>query len=63
MNKSKNILTSKTFWVQAAAVVSTFIPAVGEFLKANPEGFVGALAAINVLVRFATSGRVTLFRD
>ena len=63
MNNSKNIIASKTLWVQVVAVVSTFIPAVGEFLRANPEGFVAALAAVNVLVRFATSGRVTLFRD
>lgn len=57
---NKNILTSKTFWVQVAAFASTFVPAIGEWLRSNPEGFVGALAAVNVLVRFATAGRVTL---
>ena len=59
--QSKNILRSKTFWVQAIAVASTFCPPVRAWLVANPESAVGALAAANLLVRFATQGRITLF--
>lgn len=61
MNKS--ILTSKTFWVQVVTFLSVFVPAVQEWLASNPEQFLGALAAVNVLVRFATKGKVTLFGE
>jgi hypothetical protein len=57
---SKSIFLSKTFWVQIAAVVSLAVPAVREWLDANPEQFVAALAAVNVLVRFATSGKISI---
>jgi hypothetical protein len=57
---NKNIIRSKTFWVQVAASASVFVPAVGEWLRSNPEGFVTALAALNVVVRFFTSGKVSL---
>jgi hypothetical protein len=36
------------------------IPAVQEWLTTNPVSFVAALAAVNVLVRFVTHGRVNL---
>jgi hypothetical protein len=61
MNKS--ILLSKTFWVQVASVLSLLVPAVNEWLKANPVEFVAALAALNILVRFVTSGKVSLTGD
>lgn len=57
---TKSILTSKTFWVQVITVVAAFIPQVQSWLSTNPEAVVGVVAAINVLVRFATSGKVTL---
>lgn len=62
MNK-KPIYQSKTFWAQIVAVVSTTVPAVGDFIRENPEGFVAVLGALNVLVRFATKGGVTLLND
>ena len=58
---SKTILLSKTFWVQVVTVLSLAVPQVRDWLNANPESFVAALAAINLLVRFATSGRVIIF--
>jgi len=61
MNKS--LLTSKTFWVQVLTFAAAFVPAVQQWLTANPEQFVGALAAINVIVRFATQGKVSIFAD
>ena len=60
---SKNILKSKTFWVNALAGAAAFFPAVKEFIAQNPEGFVGVLTAVNVIVRFFTRGRVTVFTD
>lgn len=59
MNKS--IIQSKTFWIQVVTFAAAFIPAVNQWLTANPEQFVGALGSVNVLVRFATKGKVTLF--
>jgi hypothetical protein len=57
---TKPILLSKTFWVQLVALASLAVPAVNAWLEKNPEQFVAVLAAINVLVRFATSGRISL---
>lgn len=59
MNKS--LLQSKTFWVQVVTFAAAFIPVVQEWLAANPEQFIGTLAAVNVIVRFATKGKITLF--
>jgi hypothetical protein len=58
---NKGILKSKTFWVQVLSVLTALVPAVQQWIKANPVEFLAALAAVNVLVRFATSGKVTLF--
>ena len=57
---SKSIFQSKTFWVQIVALLSMAVPQVQTWLSANPEQFVAVLAAVNVLVRFATSGKITL---
>ncbi|MBK1884117.1 hypothetical protein JIN85_16980 [Luteolibacter pohnpeiensis] len=58
---AKPILKSKTFWLQVLAITSAFVPGVREWLAANPETAVGALGALNILVRFMTSDRVQLF--
>lgn len=57
---AKSVLLSKTLWVQVLALAAALVPAVQEWLAANPVEFVAAWAALNVLVRFATSGRVAL---
>lgn len=56
----KTILSSKTFWVQVMALASLAFPAVHAWVTANPVGFAAAWAGLNVLVRFATSGKVSL---
>lgn len=61
MNKS--IFLSKTFWVQVCAVLSMMFPPVLAWLKANPVEFVMFLAAVNVVIRFVTSGKVSLTDD
>jgi hypothetical protein len=57
----KSILRSKTFWVQFVAVLSLLVPTVREWLESNPVELVAVFAAVNVLVRFATSGKVSVF--
>lgn len=60
---TKSVLLSKTVWVQILAVLSLLIPQVKEWLAANPVEFLAALAAVNVLVRFVTSGRISIFGE
>lgn len=57
---NKNILKSKTFWLQAITVASAFVPQVQVWLAANPETAVAVIGAVNVLMRFATKGKVSL---
>ena len=57
----KPIWRSKTFWLQVITLLSLVFPQVQDFISKNPEQFVSVIAALNVIVRFATSGRVTLF--
>ncbi|MEI7912536.1 MAG: hypothetical protein WCK77_23150 [Verrucomicrobiota bacterium] len=59
----KHFLQSKTIWLQVIAVLSLFIPQMQAWLAANPEQPVALFAALNVVVRFFTSGKVTLFTD
>lgn len=60
---TKSILASKTFWIQLVAVVSLAVPAVRGWLDENPVEFVAVFAALNVLVRFVTSGKINIFGD
>jgi hypothetical protein len=60
---TKPFWQSKTVWVQVLAVLSMLIPAVGAWVAKNPVEFVAVLAAVNTLVRFATSGKVSIFQD
>jgi hypothetical protein len=60
---AKPFWKSKTLLVQALALAAMFSPPVARWVAANPVEFVAALGAINTLVRFATSGRVTIFPD
>ncbi|WP_193214950.1 hypothetical protein [Luteolibacter marinus] len=59
----KPFYQSKTVWLNALVLVSTFIPPVAEWLEKNPVSALEVLGALNLLVRFATTGRVTLFDD
>ena len=60
---TKNFIKSKTIWVQIIAVVSALFPVVNEWLVNNPVSTMAAFGAINILVRFATSGKVTVLSD
>lgn len=58
--KTKSILQSKTFWLQILTFIAVLFPAVQAWLVKNPETAVAVLGAVNVLLRFATSGKITL---
>jgi hypothetical protein len=60
---AKSILMSKTFWVQVIALASLLVPAVREWVEANPVDFAAVWGACNILVRFFTSGRISLAGD
>ena len=59
-NTTKHPLASRTIWVQIIALISAFIPAVQEWLASNPVEIVSVFVAINILVRFVTSGKVSI---
>ena len=51
---------SRTFWINAAALVSLLVPSVRDWLESNPVEFTAALGAVNVLLRFVTVGKYQL---
>lgn len=57
----KNVLKSKTFWLNLISLAAVCYPPASAWVAANPVAAAGALAAANTLVRFATNGRVYLF--
>lgn len=54
---------SRTFWINLAALLSLFFPAVREWLENNPVDFVAALGGVNVLLRFFTYGKHQISSD
>lgn len=54
---------SKAILLNALALLSLVIPAVADWVKNNPVEPLAALGAINVLVRFATKGKISVFPD
>jgi len=58
---SKPWWQSKTVILNLIALVSMMLPPVREWLDGNTETPLAALAALNLLVRFATKGKISLF--
>jgi hypothetical protein len=58
---TKPLYQSRTVWVQLLAIASALFPPVADWIAGNPESFVGVFAALNVLIRFITSGKVEVF--
>lgn len=54
---------SRTFYVNLAALLSLFFPAVREWLENNPVDFVTALGGVNVLLRFISYGKYKISSD
>lgn len=59
--KPKSVLLSKTFWLQVIAILTALLPQVQAWLATNPVEVIAVFAAVNVLVRFVTSGAVSIF--
>lgn len=59
--KPKSVLLSKTFWLQVIAILTALLPQVQAWLASNPVEVIAVFAAANVLVRFVTSGKVSIF--
>lgn len=56
----KSFLLSKTIWLQILLFALAFFPPALAWLKANPVEAVSVITALNVLVRFITSGKVSI---
>lgn len=57
----KPLLKSRTIAVNIVIILSTFIPAVGDWVKANPDDTLIMLGAVNVILRLVTKERVVLW--
>lgn len=54
---------SKTIFLNVLALVAMMVPAVREWVEKNPVEPIAVLSALNLLVRFVTSGRISIFPD
>jgi len=59
--EEKSLLKSKTIWLNMVAFFAAFLPVVQEWLATNPVELVSVFVALNVIVRFATRGKISLF--
>ena len=57
---NKSFVRSKTFWVNLLALVSMASPEVRQWIANNPVEFTAAWSSLNIVLRFATSGKVSL---
>lgn len=60
---SKPWWQSKTVILNLVALVSMMLPPVRAWLDGNTEAPLAVLAALNLLVRFVTQGRISIFPD
>lgn len=54
---------SKTILLNVLALVAMVVPAVREWVEKTPVEPLAVLSALNLLVRFVTSGRISIFPD
>ncbi len=59
--ETKPIYLSKTVWANVILAAAAFIPAVNEYLQANPEILGLGFALVNTLLRLITKDKVELF--
>lgn len=60
MKADKNILQSKTYWVNVLLALAVAFPGAGELISQNPEIVSWGFVAINLILRRISSGKVTL---
>lgn len=63
MKSTSPFYSSKTFWINTVALLSLIFPAVRDWLASNPVEAGGALAAVNILIKFVTHGQQELVDD
>lgn len=63
MKSTSPFWTSKTFWVNLVALLSLISPSVRDWLASNPVEIGGALAAVNIIIKFVTHGQHELVDD
>jgi len=61
METTKPIFASKTAIFNLVATLAMLYPPAGAIVAANPEGSVAVLTLANLLLRFVTKKKVTLF--
>jgi hypothetical protein len=54
---------SKTVLLNAVALVAMLVPVAREWIEKNPVTVVQALAAVGLILRFVTSGKISIFGD
>jgi hypothetical protein len=52
---------SKTVLKAVIVSLAAMVPAVRDFVASNPESVLWALSAVDVVLRFATKGKITLW--
>jgi len=57
---NKNILKSRTFWVQVLGIVALAIPASSGFISENLGASGAAWAFINIVLRLVTKEKVQI---
>jgi hypothetical protein len=57
---AKSVFLSKTLWVQILALAALLSPEVRGWVSDNPVDFAAAWAGLNILLRFLTSGKLSL---
>ena len=56
----KNILKSKTFWIQVLGIVALVVPSSAGFIAEHLSATGAAWAIINIVVRLVTKDKVTI---
>lgn len=57
---AKSIVLSKTFWLNLLFIIAAFFPQVNTWIADNVQTTASVWGALNILLRFATNGRITL---
>lgn len=60
MEKQNPLEGRKTLIVNAIIALSALYPPVGNFVQENPQMVLTGLAAVNIVLRFVTKGKVRL---
>jgi len=60
MNSSKNVLVSKTLWVNLLMAIAAFFPSVNVWIGAHPDVFALGFSVINMILRMISKDKLEL---